>query len=163
MINYLKTNQKWYQTKRETVPEDEEEEEDTFDDWVEPKGEEPIDCLFCEQKPVGLAELKEHLLKIHLFAFDNLDEYSFYKKVQIVNYIRSRTKQLKCMNCDGQFDSFADLSAHLVAENHNKVPLKDAWDSSEFYQPVIENDALLRLFDVDDLADDLEAGLVIPE
>lgn len=165
MINYLKTNTKWYQSKREAGQETD-DDEDAFDDWVEREQEERIDCLFCDDRPPNLEELKEHLLKIHLFDFDNLAQYSFYKRVQIVNYIRSRTKQLKCINCDRQLDSYADLSGHLMSENHNKVPLKEAWDSTEFYQPVIENDALLRLIEVDldadDLNDDLE-GLVIPE
>lgn len=163
MINYLKTNQKWYHSKREAVRGESDDDEEAFDDWVEAKHEEPIDCLFCENRTPNLDELKEHLLKMHLFDLDHLKQYSFYKRVQIVNYIRSRTKQLKCINCDLQADSLASLSEHLVSENHNKVPLREAWMSSEFYQPVIENDALLRLMDVDDLNDDLEAGLVIPE
>ena len=128
--------------------------------------EELIDCLFCENQAPNLDELKAHLLKMHLFDLDHLNQYSFYKRVQIVNYIRSRTKQMKCINCDWQADSLAILGEHLMSENHNKVPLREAWMSGEFYQPVIENDALLRLIDandVDDLNDDLEAGLVIPE
>lgn len=162
MINYLKTNTKWYKNKKDENSDD--EKDDAFDDWID-KNEEYIDCLFCKDKLLNLNELKDHLLKIHLFDFNDLNQYSFYKQVQIVNFIRTRIKQLKCINCDhDMFDSTSSLNQHLIDEKHSSsLPSKNRWESSEFYQPVIENDLLLRLIDVDDLTDDLETKLVIPE
>ena len=163
LINYLKTNTKWFKSKANRNELDD-EKEDTFDDWIETASQEQLECLLCNFKLLNLDEFKDHLLAVHLFDFNNLDQYSFYKKVQIINYIRSRIRKMKCLNCDDHtFESLNELNQHLLNENHNRLPLKEQWNSNEFYQPVIGNDLLLRLIDADDLNDDLENKLVIPE
>lgn len=158
LINYLKTNTKWYKSKRS---DSDDEEADTYDDWIEAyANDEQINCLFCADQQSGLDEFKNHLLKIHLFDFDNLHHYSFYSKIQIINYVRTKSMALSCINCDLSFETSDAFNQHLVTDNHNRLPLKEKWNLDRYYLPVIENDPLLRL--IDDSNDDLDAE-VIPE
>lgn len=161
MINYLKTNKKWYKNKKSTPESD--DEDNKWDDWIDNSRNESVKCLFCDNNYENLDDLKKHLTDLHSFDFDKLDQFSFYKKVQLVNYIRNRISNLECINCDLKFEAINLLNDHLLESKHNCLPDDSRTSSLSHFQPVIENDLLLRLIDVDDLTDELDSKLVIPE
>lgn len=104
--------------------------DDEYSDWNEE--EDQINCLFCEQKETGISKICEHMNLTHKFDFEEITkEFSFFQKVQLINYSRRQTKDHKCLFCGLFFEEIEKLGLHMNESNHFKPPHGDVYQRTE--------------------------------
>ncbi|XP_060532724.1 zinc finger protein 277 [Cylas formicarius] len=151
VVNYLEADKNWRAIEKqndEYVSSTEGNGDEEYSDWCE--SGDKITCLFC-----GHAENDVNLLCLHMDSehdFDFVavtDRLDFYQKVKLVNYVRKRVHDNKCPRCGVSHPSFPLLEAHMVREEHHKIPDLTVFDQPEFYFPTYEDDAFL--YHIDDV------------
>lgn len=147
VINYLEIGKNWesFQTAEEANLEHDMDEE-TWDDWHDESGSQAI-CLFCTFSSTITDNLQTHMKDSHgldLAAIKKSQNLDFYQQVKLINFIRRKVHQLKCFNCDLQFDSWELLMSHMETNNHfSQIPDSKVWNQPQYYFPTYENDNLL--------------------
>ncbi|KAK9876294.1 hypothetical protein WA026_012591 [Henosepilachna vigintioctopunctata] len=151
IVNYLEIDKNWQDLEKEcdkyALSKDSElNSDEEFSDWSD--DEDKITCLFCNDKEINVNALCLHMTKSHNFNFEKLtDSLDFYQKVKLVNYIRRQIHNFRCPFCDKAFENDVYLSAHLIKEEHFRLPEITVFDQPEFYFPTYENDAFLYFID----------------
>lgn len=147
VINYLEIGKNWesFQSAEEANLEHDMDEE-TWDDWHDESGSQAI-CLFCTFSSTITDNLQTHMKDSHgldLAAIKKSQNLDFYQQVKLINFIRRKVHQLKCFNCDLQFDSWELLMSHMETNNHfSQIPDSKVWNQPQYYFPTYENDNLL--------------------
>uniref|UniRef100_A0A182QRJ3 C2H2-type domain-containing protein n=1 Tax=Anopheles farauti TaxID=69004 RepID=A0A182QRJ3_9DIPT len=143
---------------------------DSNSDWSDWNGEEQTTtCLFCAHTETNIVTLKQHMLAVHTFDFDQtVAGLSFYQRVKVVNYIRRQMHIRKCIACGEQCSELERLVEHLNREGHYRLDGEEcAWDQPEYFFPTYEDDQFLcHLEEVDIERDDTvqeEGSVVISE
>ncbi|XP_037822429.1 zinc finger protein 277 [Lucilia sericata] len=138
--------------------------EDSDSDWSDWNGDDesvqPLNCLYCQQQSQDFPAFKQHLLQEHKVDFEAaLKELNFYQKVKVVNYIRRQVCLMRCVSCNGRFESQELLLKHLQEEEHFGIGSQKQWDKPEYFFPTYEDDGLLCILD-DNPNDDMDDTVV---
>ncbi|XP_044763857.1 zinc finger protein 277 isoform X2 [Coccinella septempunctata] len=154
MVNYLEDGKDWHDIKKEndkfavTVGEQANSDEE-YSDWQEEEGQ--ITCLFCQHKEIGINKHCEHMKTTHDFDFEeSTKSFTFFQKIQLINYIRRQMVGHKCICCDAHFEGLEQLRRHMRDEDHFKIPDMEVFERSEFLFPTHEEDAFLYLVEDED-------------
>ena len=176
LINYVELGRNWESLKESHSDEDElgdwpcssgnsehamdEEEDQSWDDWVDDDNHLSCFCLFCSEKTASAADAFQHMVSAHEFDFQSVTKnhgMDFYQKVKCVNYIRRCVYKKLCIRCSLQFKSHEQLIAHMKSASHFLLPKEpNVWDQPGHFFPTYENDMLLSALTDDDDDDDEE-------
>lgn len=152
LVNYRSTNrspkpEKPSESSKESVFEthavDVDGESDSdWSDWEGDKQE--LICLFCSKSDTDFERLKTHLLDEHTFNFnETINQFNFYQKIKIINYIRRQMHTKHCVTCNQKFTTSDDLQTHLKDAQHIGIGDKSSWDQPEFFFSTYEDDGVL--------------------
>jgi hypothetical protein len=143
-----------------------ENDDQEWSEWNENDKTIQITCLFCAHTASNFDEIIQHIMKIHDFDFEKVTEnFNFYQKVKLVNFIRRKIHLKQCLSCDENFENSENLLCHLKHENHLKCDRK-LFDKPEFFFPTFEDDNFLchlDNFDENDEMSDDSNGAVVSE
>ncbi|XP_066602399.1 zinc finger protein 277-like [Prorops nasuta] len=157
--NYLEPWKIWGQKQNnngddfsDEVSSDIEEGEASWSDWND--DDVTIKCLFCSHVNKDRLIIFDHMEKEHNFRFvEVLNNYNFYHKIKIVNYIRRQIRLKRCIYCELESDI---ILSHMSEEKHFKLPGQQIWDQPEYYFPTDENDSFLYHLDSSSSSDEGE-------
>ncbi|XP_073155473.1 probable protein arginine N-methyltransferase 3 [Henckelia pumila] len=148
----------------EEEEEEEEEEDQNWDDWeaedeaVEDASasETQLCCLFCDYCHNSCSSLFEHCASVHRFDFGEIKRalsLDFYQCFKLINYVRSQVSENKCWSCGMVCRSKEELQNHLHKSTnfeHNVLP----WNDDKYFNPFLQDDALLYSFGEEDEDED---------
>ena len=152
LVNYLEPGSKVEEDSPcfHSVASEGEKSDDDWNDWDEDM-DEVYTCLFDSHIEKDSERIIEHMKSAHNFDLNEVkDRFDFYCRIKIINYIRHRTMKHECMNCDSTFVDLEQLSSHMNQEKHYGIPPDSVWNQQQYFLPIYEDDAILRLLDVQD-------------
>ena len=141
---------------RRDSAEDMTDDQNDWSDWQEVL-QVSIVCLFCDAVSPNWEGILDHLQTEHKFNYEeNTSELGFYEQVifnclnidselyvisyelnffffqlKLVNYIRRQVYKCRCINCEIETESRAQLLEHMESENHLMMPQRQFWDQPE--------------------------------
>lgn len=118
-------------------------------DWSDWKGDQPVlICLFYSLKDTSFPKLETHMANEHWVDFDKLsNEFTFYERLKIVNFIRRQMHLMKCIKCEEKFSNADVLLRYLHEKPHFGIGDRKQWDLAQYFFPTYEDDAFLCSLD----------------
>lgn len=154
LLNYLEPGTPWQEAKQRHDTENESEcvdiqpqetEQDClWTDWREDMST-SMTCLFCSFTTSKVPDgLYHHMKNYHQFDFEySTKNLTFYQKVMVINFIRTRVRDLQCHMCPAAFSTQHSLQEHMTEALHCVLPSSSLWEHQQFLIPVMNNDGLL--------------------
>ncbi|XP_072157140.1 zinc finger protein 277 isoform X2 [Bemisia tabaci] len=167
IVNYREMGKTWQDEtqincRHQGYRSDSEDEDGHWSDWEE-KEESNIVCLFCPRSAHSDVGIFLHMSAYHNFSFKELTHgLHFYEKVKVVNFIRRKVLDTRCIICDSKAESNSALLVHMEEAKHFRLPEKEVWDQPEFFFPILEDDNLLTYLENDDTDDKIKKTENLP-
>ncbi|OLY82012.1 Zinc finger protein 277 [Smittium mucronatum] len=161
IVNYSEPGKDWEKLDQEKYESGDEATENLWDDWISDENEHPKFISLFDELPFSSFDSCLNYMK-NEYNFDlellqsNYD-LGFYKLVSLINFIRLKTKENMCYQCDLFFGSSLNLREHLkTSKCVNRIPpsYSEIWTNPKYLIPTLEDDQLLSavgtLIDEDD-------------
>ncbi|OMJ25891.1 Zinc finger protein [Smittium culicis] len=154
IVNYSEPGKDWEKLDQEKYESGDEGNDNQWDDWVdEEAGNIQFYSLFDKFSFSSFGACLKYMKSEYNFDLELLQsnyEMDFYKIVALINYIRIKTKDNMCYQCDLFFGSSIDFAEHLKTSTCvSRIPpsYSEVWANPKYLIPALENDMLVSSID----------------